>query len=187
MAATDPDLNPDHRTLLLAISGDTDAFAVLVRQHQPYISTLLYRSCRNRALADDLTQATFLKAWQSIATLRDAAAFRAWLRRIALNMLVDAVRRRKIDARACEPDSGLDTAAATEAHLVERIDMESALVKLGFHQRTCLMLAYGEGMSHAEIAQTLGLPLGTAKSHIARGLAQLRVLLEPKEDVDEQV
>jgi len=86
----------ERRTVLLAISGDTAAFGALVRRHQAWVRSLLRRSCGDAALAEDLAQATFLQAWRQLASLRDPDAFRAWLRRIAINRLVDAVRRRTI-------------------------------------------------------------------------------------------
>lgn len=179
-ARAEPPLNhgspdSDGRTVLLAIAGDEAAFETLVSQHQQWLFSLLWRQCGEAALAADLTQAAFLRAWRQIGSLRSHEAFRAWLRRIAQNLLVDAARRRS-SAAGQAPDVPDHPAAQSsfEAEIVARVDLERALARLRFHQRSCLVLAYGEGLSHAEIAELLALPLGTVKSHIARGLAALR-------------
>lgn len=172
----------ERRTVLLAISGDTAAFGALVRRHQAYVRSLLRRSCGDAALAEDLAQATFLQAWRQLASLRDPDAFRAWLRRIAINRLVDAVRRRSIVTESFVEEAPPEHGRAPDLAIVSRIDLDHALGRIGLAQRTCIVLAYGEGMSHGEIAAALGIPLGTVKSHIARGLAALRAWLIEEED-----
>ncbi len=180
----------DHesRIVLLAVSGDVTAFADLVRVHQAYVEALLRRSCGNAALAEDLTQLTFIKAWRQLKTLREPAAFRAWLRRIALNVVTDAARRGAVETSETlgeEHEALSIPCASLETTIIQRLDVESALARLGFAQRTCLVLAYGEGMSHSEIATALGLPPGTVKSHINRGIGILRALLNQKDDPDD--
>ncbi|MGH7836881.1 MAG: RNA polymerase sigma factor, partial [Candidatus Binataceae bacterium] len=69
---------------MLAISGDVTAFEALVRRYQTYVGALVRRACGDADLADDLTQMTFLKAWQRMRSLREVESFRPWLRRIAL-------------------------------------------------------------------------------------------------------
>lgn len=175
-------IDQDTRTVLLAISGDMAAFAALVRSHQSYVLTLLRRSSGDNALTEDLTQATFLKAWQQLATLRDAGAFRAWLRQIALNTLVDAARRGKIMTEELTENTAAAEPMASKVDALERLDLDRALDRLAYAPRTCIVLAYGEGMSHAEIADALDIPLGTVKSHIGRGLARLRNMMAEQAD-----
>lgn len=167
----------ERRTVLLAISGDEAAFAALVRAHQAYVGGLLRRASGNVALAEDLTQATFLRAWRQLRTLKNPDAFRGWLRRIALNLLVDAVRRGA--APRAGPEHGIDGTPqpSPEAAIARAMDLDAALARLAPAQRACIVLAYGEGMSHSEIAATLDLPLGTVKSHIGRGVSTLRACL----------
>lgn len=172
----------ERRTVLLAISGDTAAFGALVRRHQAWVRSLLRRSCGDAALAEDLAQATFLQAWRQLASLRDPDAFRAWLRRIAINRLVDAVRRRTIVTESFADDAPYEQGPAPDVDIVARIDLDHALGRIGLAQRTCIVLAYGEGMSHGEIAAALDIPLGTVKSHIARGIAALRAFMVTGED-----
>jgi RNA polymerase sigma-70 factor (ECF subfamily) len=150
---------------------------------------LIARACGGRAVAEDLAQQAFLRAWRRLPGLRDAAAFRPWLRRIALNIVVDAARAGQFATSASEPPiediaQPSDNGAAGETGLVRRMDLERALGRLSFPQRACVVLAYGEGMSHAEIGAALAMPVGTVKSHIARALTKLRGDLAGPEDGD---
>jgi len=172
---------PESRAVLLAASGDLDAFEQLVRGHRGYVETLIRRACGNAASAEDLTQITFLKAWQRLGSLRDGRAFRPWLRRIALNVVVDAVRRDARENATVSDDVGERGSAPPEDALVARLDVDRALARLTFGQRACVVLAYGEKMSHPEIAAALDMPVGTVKSHIARGLTTLRGLMRSRE------
>lgn len=172
----------ERRTVLLAISGDTAAFGALVRRHQAWVRSLLRRSCGDAALAEDLAQATFLQAWRQLHSLRDPDAFRAWLRRIAINRLVDAVRRRTIVTESFADEAPHEHGPAPDVDIVARIDLDHALGRIGLAQRTCIVLAYGEGMSHGEIAASLDIPLGTVKSHIARGIVALRTFMVVEDD-----
>jgi len=165
--------------VLLAAGGDDEAFAELVRRRQSWLRTLLRRLCRDGALADDLAQQTFLAAWQSLSQLRSPAAFGGWLRTLAVNTWLQQRRKRQElplneeAADAALPASGTDPSAA--------IDLDRLLALLKPAERLCLVLCHAEGMSHAEIVATTGLPLGTVKSHVSRGAAQLRALLGGEE------
>jgi RNA polymerase sigma-70 factor (ECF subfamily) len=175
------DSDAERRMVLLATSGDVVAFEHLVQRHRAYVETLIRRACGNAVQAEDLTQITFIKAWQSLHLLRESGAFRTWLRRIALNVVVDAVRR---GARETTPfsEDGADRASEPlEDAIVARLDVDRALARLSFGQRACVVLAYGEKMSHPEIAAALAMPIGTVKSHIARGLTTLRELMHNRE------
>lgn len=132
------------------------------------------------ALADDLAQDAFLHAWQKLAGLRDPGAFGTWLRQIAVNIWLQHARRHRIPMDAIE-DFPAALNAPSEggmANAASRIDLESALAKLRPAERLCIVLAYAEGMSHGQIADVTGLPLGTVKSHVARATAKLRVVLK---------
>jgi RNA polymerase sigma factor (sigma-70 family) len=168
----------------LAMSGDQLAFGELVRRRQGWLRSLLRRLCRDASLADDLAQQVFLKAWLSIATLRSVTAFGAWLRRLAVNEWLAHMRA------APPPMAALDIeeqATAAPVAAGERLDLDRALGALGGDERLCVVLAYSEGMSHAEISSATGLPLGTVKSHVRRGAQRLRELLHAYEPATEQV
>jgi RNA polymerase sigma factor (sigma-70 family) len=159
----------------LAMNGDDAAFGELVRRRQGAIRNLFRRMSRNPALADDLAQQAFVQAWKSIRTLKSPDAFGAWLRKLAVNCWLQRARRQKQEVAL---DDAVLPEVAAAAPLVERMDLDAALAALPADARLCVVLAYSEGMSHAEISDSTALPLGTVKSHIARGAARLRDLLQ---------
>ena len=166
----------------LAMAGDDAAFGELVRRRQSPLRNLLRRLCRDPALADDLSQAAFLQAWRSLATLRAPGAFGGWLRKLAVNLWLQHVRRYSHEvpgpARAADETAGSPSDTLSyEATLGERLDLDRALGLLPADMRLCIVLAYAERMSHGEINDVTGIPLGTVKSHIARGSARLRGIL----------
>ena len=162
--------------VVLASRGDEAAFAELVRRRQGWVRGLLRRLSGDAALADDLAQDTFLHAWQKLAGLRDPGAFGAWLRQIAVNIWLQHARRRRIPMDAIEESPGALNASSEGgmSNAAGRIDLGTALETLRPAERLCLVLAYAEGMSHGEIADATGLPLGTVKSHVSRATAKLR-------------
>jgi RNA polymerase sigma-70 factor (ECF subfamily) len=157
----------------LASAGEEAAFAELMRRRQAVTRNMLARLCRNQALADDLAQEAFLQAWRQLPTLRTHDAFGGWLRQIAVNAWLQHRRKRGEtaldDAQTDEP--------FTEPTVGERLDLLAALQTLPPAVRLCVVLAHSEGMSHSEIAETVGMPLGTVKTHVNRGAARLRELL----------
>lgn len=158
----------------LACAGDQAAFEELVRRRQCSIRNLLRSLCRNTALADDLAQETFLQAWLHLKNLRAPAAFGGWLRKLAINSWRQHLRREGVFGKLTDVEvvEVVSTPAAAE-----NLDLNSALGTLAPGVRLCVVLSYHEGMSHGEIAALTQLPLGTVKSHIARGTARLRELL----------
>jgi RNA polymerase sigma-70 factor, ECF subfamily len=143
--------------------------------------------------AADVTQETFVAAWQELPRLRDGGAFAGWLRRICVNRSRNWLRTRKrrpqavLDigeegAEAVLHDPGGDFRGAVEARAV----LEPAFEALSPDQRTVLALHYSMGYSIAEAADALGIRVGTAKSRLSAGLAVLRRELEnPLRDIEE--
>jgi len=160
----------------LAIGGDRGAFSELVWRRQSWLRNLLRRLCRDPALADDLAQQVFLKAWRSLPQLKSPGAFGGWLRRLAINTWLAEVRAAAPAPVAYEPEA-LPAAAVFVPAAAEQLDLDRALAKLPDTERLCVVLAYNEGMSHGEISAATALPLGTVKSHVRRGAQRLRVLL----------
>jgi RNA polymerase sigma factor (sigma-70 family) len=164
----------EHAVVRLAMTGDAAAFGELVRRRQSAIRNLFRRLTRDAALADDLGQQTFIQAWKSISTLRAPAAFGAWLRKLAVSCWLTHARR---PLREIALDDDIETEAAGTSIAVQ-LDLDAALARLPNDVRLCVVLGYHEGMSHGEISHTTGIPLGTVKSHIARGSIRLRELLQ---------
>lgn len=158
----------------LAAGGDDQAFEELVRRRQSVVRGLLRRLGADPALADDLAQQTFLQAWTQLSLLRAPGAFGGWLRQIAVNAWLAQGRQRRprlldvdVQLLARTPDgAGEDPSLA--------LDLDRLLDRLSEGERTCVVLAYAEGMTHPEIVTATGWPLGTVKSHVLRGGARLR-------------
>lgn len=160
----------------LAGNGDAEAFDELVRRKQASVRTLLRRLSNDRTLAEDLAQQVFVEVWKSLPKLDTPAAFPGWLRKIAVNVWLQHLRRK--DLLVLDNDAGNFEADSSSHHSRDsRIDLAAALGLLPAPVRLCIVLAYQEGMSHGEISQATGIALGTVKSHVVRGSARLREML----------
>ena len=124
------------------------------------------------------SQQVFLHAWRDIRTLRKPQKFGAWLKHVAINAWKQHLRKhdplRHADPSWTEDHDGANTHHHTAGMAM---DLDRALALLPPQARLCVVLSYHEGMSHAEIADTTGMPLGTVKSHIRRGTEKLQSLL----------
>lgn len=162
--------------------GSTAAFESLVRRNQSLVRGFLRRLTGNAAQADDLAQETFLMAWRRIGSYEAKGSFKGWLIRIAYTQFLQERRSRQSadrrdEAYMAEAETMVETAGAAEA----RPDLDRVLKLLSPEQRAAMALCYGEGMSHAEAADALGLPLGTVKSHVLRGREKAFAALTGKE------
>lgn len=173
-----PALN-DHQCVALAQKGDSNAFSEIVARYQDRIYRFLVRLTRSPDAAQDLTQDTFLRAYQSLARWRPDAQFKTWLFQIARNLAFDRLRREKRvvfveleedfplqEDPAAGPDTLLETAQRYRL-------LETALAQLPAEHREILLLREIEEMTYDEIALVLKLNLGTVKSRIARARVAL--------------
>ena len=166
--------SPETLLVGLARNGDRGAYAELVRRRQAWLRNLMLRFCGDRTLADDLAQMAFLQGWQNIRHLQSRGRFGAWLKRIAINVWLQYLRK-KDPLRHADEHSG-DEGAQHETTGIG-MDLDRALATLPGDVRMCIVLSYYEGMNHREISESTDLPLGTVKSHIRRGTKRLRELL----------
>jgi RNA polymerase sigma factor (sigma-70 family) len=159
-------------------SDDRGAFSALVSRHQAQVRALLRRmTAGDLALADDLAQETFVKAYLKLSSFKSQALFSTWLYRIATNAFL--MERRKSSSRetpgittdALKPN--MPTPRAGDASALA-VDLERAMESLSDPERAAIALCYAGGLSHAETAQILELPVGTVKTHILRGKDKLR-------------
>jgi RNA polymerase sigma-70 factor (ECF subfamily) len=162
-----------------AATGERQAFGELVRRHGSAVRSLLRRMGAQAGEADDVAQDAFLTAFQRIAEFRGEGTFAGWVKRIAARSYL---RRLQKDKRLAT--LGAETLAnAPQAHppgdADAAIDLDDALGVLGPAERLCVTMCFGAGLSHAEAAEALNLPLGTVKSHVKRGLEKLRARLAP--------
>lgn len=168
----------------LATAGDHAAFGELVRRHGSAVRGLLRRMGATPSEADDVAQDAFLTAFERIGEFRGQGAFAAWVKKIgARHYLRRLQKERRIASLAGEVEEGGDAASAADA--AGKIDLDEALRALGPAERICVSMCYGAGLSHAEAADALNLPLGTVKSHVKRGLEKLRARLAPGDAAQE--
>ena len=171
-------MTSDDDLAALAAAGDRSAYSALVTRHQGAVRGLLRRLARNEAAADDLAQDAFVKAWLRIADYRGDGSVKSWLCRIAYTEFLQAARKAKTrarheDAAGAEADT---VAAPVDAHA--NVALDRALAQLADAERQCVVLNFAAEMSHSEVSAATGLPLGTVKSHVNRGRAKLRALLD---------
>jgi len=166
------------RLLALARAGDAQAFGQLVAAHQSRVRQQLRRLCHgDAARADDLAQDCFLQAWRALPGFRGDARLGTWLHRIAHRCFLMQQRAAGPATLSFDDAGPADMAAAwadPRPSPALGIDLERALAALPEPQRWALIHCYHLELSHEEAADVLGWPLGTLKSHLARGKAALR-------------
>ena len=167
----------DQALAAAAQEGSSAAFARVVERHQAAVRGFLRRLCGSHADADDLAQETFVSAWTRIGSFRAGESLRAWLCGVAYRKWLThrraRVRRGAREAKSVQDDEPVAAAPAPDA----RLDAATALAQLEPEPRACVALCLAAGFSHAEAARALGLPVGTVKSHVARGKAKLLEIL----------
>lgn len=165
-----------------ARAGSDPAFARLVGAHQAAVRGFLRRVLGGGwAEADDVAQETFIAAWRSLRTLKSDEGFRSWLLGIAWRRAQDRIRSAR--RGAARDQQWLEAASPTTGvSALDRIAMGRAMADLAPDVRACVALCLADGWSHAEAAAALDLPLGTVKSHVARGRARLLIALGGSDD-----
>ena len=158
---------------------DPAAFEVFYDRHGGAAYSLAHRIVGNPALAEDVTQEAFLSIWRSEAGYdRTRGSVRAWALGIVRNRAIDALRREASRGPLDHDDEGaLERRAAPERTEEEALRRETVLEELPNDQQKVIELAYYGGFSHSEIAEVLGMPLGTVKGRMRLGLEKIRTRL----------
>ena len=168
-----------------ARQGDRWAFSELVRGHQKGATNVVYRMCGDVQLAEDAVQEAFIRAWQRLHTYKPRSSFRSWLYRIAVNAALDMLRRQKatvdiealpIAAAGQGPEKVVETRERAE-------NVRQAVLALPETSRAVLVLREYEGLSYKEIADTLGIPIGTVMSRLNYARKRLLEVLNPYMEV----
>jgi RNA polymerase sigma-70 factor, ECF subfamily len=173
---------PDAEDRLLIqrfLAGEEAAFERLVERYYQRIDRLAQHVVRQPMTAEDITQEVFLRAYRSLPRFRGEASFYSWLYRIAINLCLNYLRRQAIHlSPAEEADDSAVSVAVDPSSLLETQELEHlvhrAIDALPPHYRVAVILRDLEGLSYQEIADILGIPLGTVKSRINFGKRLLR-------------
>jgi RNA polymerase sigma-70 factor (ECF subfamily) len=180
-----------------AQAGDRDALSALIQSQQTYVYSIAMSLMHNPADAADMTQEAFVRLLRSLGTYRGETKFTTWLYRLVTNICLDGLRRRgrpveSLDEPAGGGAAGDDAQSAGErladtdrwTHPEEDLELREsaaevrrALEQLPSPQRLALTLHYFQDMRYEDIAEVMGLPLNTVKSHIRRGKERLAVML----------
>ncbi|WP_246049121.1 RNA polymerase sigma factor SigE [Corynebacterium tapiri] len=172
--------------------GDMPAWADLVAEHADSVYRLAFRLSGNQHDAEDLTQETFMRVFRSLKKYKPGT-FEGWLHRITTNLFLDMVRHRATIRMEALPEDydrvpGSDM-TPEQVYTTTRLDptLQAALDELSPDFRVAVVLCDVVGMSYDEIADTLGVKMGTVRSRIHRGRMQLRAFIETAAENNEEV
>ena len=171
----------EEELISLAKQGDSHAFSQLVRRHREGVVNVVYRMCGDANLADDAAQDAFIRAWQHLPGYRPRSPFRNWLYRIAINVARDTLRRER-EMVSLDSVPLANSEQGPEAAVVgkERGDrVRQAVLSLPPASRAVLVLREYEDLPYREIADTLGIPMGTVMSRLNYARNRLRESLAP--------
>lgn len=184
----------DHDLIALASSGSEKAYRELLDRYQRPVFSLIYRMVRDREQAEDLAQETFVKVFNHIDSFNPKYKFSSWIFKIASNLTIDALRKKDLNTvsldgsrHASTPDEIDATRITVESRdenpeeFLEAKELgqeiEGAIGKLRPEYRTAILLRHVEGRPYEEIAEIMGIPLGTVKTYIHRARGELKETL----------
>ncbi len=185
----------DQGVVEFARKGEEVAYRELLRRYQRPVFSLIFRMVRDRELAEDLAQETFVKVINALDRYRPEYKFSSWVFKIANNASIDHLRRKELDTLSLEGGPDATTPERVEATALQLGDqtespleelearelgstIEKAIGSLRPEYRSCIILRHVEGRPYDEIAGILDLPLGTVKTYIHRARAELKERLE---------
>jgi len=188
LQATDPDL------IALARKGSEKAYRELLGRYQRPVFSLVYRMVRDRELAEDIAQETFVKVFNHLGSYNPKYKFSSWIFKIASNLAIDHLRKKEPQTISLDGSRNATSAEQIEATsiTVESRDenpeqfleakelgaeIEQAIGQLRPEYRTATLLRHVEGRPYEEIAEIMDVPLGTVKTYIHRARTELKVTL----------
>ncbi|MNL29911.1 ECF RNA polymerase sigma-E factor [compost metagenome] len=166
-------------------SGDRRAFSELVRRHQRSVLRLSLRFVKDMDVAEDVTQESFIKAYEKLNSFEGRASFKSWLFQIAVNTARNKIREFRRDTVDVE-NIHLAVGAVAEATLVHTAVadiLQKEVEKLPFKQKTALVLRVYEDLSFNEIADIMECPYDTAKANYRHALLKLRETFEQQQEL----
>jgi RNA polymerase sigma-70 factor (ECF subfamily) len=167
-------------TIRLAQQGDRSAFQLLFREHVGRVYALCVRTCGNASRAEELTQDVFVRTWEMIGSFRGESAFSSWLHRLTVNVVLASIRSdKRRTARIFGTDDLEPFETSADTTLSGRgLDLEDAIRRLPTQARVIFVFHDIEGYKHEEIADKLGIAVGTSKAQLHRARKLLREVLE---------
>jgi RNA polymerase sigma-70 factor (ECF subfamily) len=175
-----------------ALGGKLDAFNQLVLRHQDHLFALVYRLVPDRDQAADAVQEAFYSAYRNLASFRGGSV-RSWLGKIAVNAAMDIQRSRRrrpsnpypeLEDESWQPPALPSEEPESRTLEVERLRaLAGVLEALPYEQRNCIVLFDVNGYDYSEIAEIMGVSVGTVKSRIHRGRLALRIALAPMREL----
>jgi len=166
----------DLKIVEMVLSGDTDAFKVLVERYSPGAKFYFWSKCGKKMdIAQDLVQEAFLRAFRSLRTLLPGSSFKKWFRTICYNLSIDFSRKNKTASQLPIP-----SAPQIEEQIFKKEIVQEALEKLPARQREAIELKYFWDCTIEEISSILETPLGTVKTDLAQARRRLMEILEKK-------
>jgi RNA polymerase sigma-70 factor (ECF subfamily) len=176
----------DEQLVELALDGDEEAFGILVRRYQRRLTAFLSQLVGDLELARELSQEAFVRAWSALSRFNPKYRFSTWLFRIAHNLGIDQLRRRRLktvslyrtDAEGDEvevvaPDTEKDPLGHLENHALAS-ELRQVIDELRPEYRELVLLRHFAGLSYQEIADFKEMPLGTVKNKLFRAHSVLR-------------
>jgi RNA polymerase sigma-70 factor (ECF subfamily) len=168
----------DERSLVVsAQQGDQAAFERLYRSHVGRVYALCLRLTSDRELAEELTQSSFVRIWEQLGKFQQKSSFATWSHRVALNVLLEYMRSRSRRAKNAATLSDAGKQLAKSDSPGGRMDLEWAIGALPERARQVFVLYEIERLQHNEIAEMLGIAVGTSKAQLHRARQLLRELL----------
>jgi RNA polymerase sigma-70 factor, ECF subfamily len=188
LQATDPDL------IALARKGSEKAYRELLGRYQRPVFSLVYRMVRDRELAEDIAQETFVKVFNHLGSYNPKYKFSSWIFKIASNLAIDHLRKKEPETISLDGSRHARTADEVEATRITvaskdenpeefleakelGAEIEQAIGHLRAEYRTAILLRHVEGRPYEEIAEIMDVPLGTVKTYIHRARSELRASL----------
>ena len=185
----------DQEIVVLARQGREAAYRELIGRYQRPVFSLIYRLVRDREKSEDLAQETFIKVLNALDRYDPSFKFSSWIFKIAHNTSLDHLRKKEPQTLSLEGSPHAETASEQESSVIQALSTEEtpedyaasrelgatldvAIGKLRPEYRTAIILCHVEGRPYEEIAETMGVPLGTVKTYIHRARNELKKTLE---------
>ena len=162
------------------LRGETEAYGELVRRYQQSVFNICYRMMAERRDAEDLTQESFMRAYQRLTSFDINRPFGPWIRRVATNVCLNFIKAQKPEHQDLDDEkvleggqAGYKTIEEAQQLAQERSDMRKLILKLPSNYRAVIELRHFQGMRYQEIASQLKIPVSDVKSHLFRARKQL--------------